>query len=295
MGTRMDPVMQGARVSFATRDEGRAQISTSDYYSQNMSMFDRTAKTRRLGSVSEREYLENAASHVRAWTVDELEYVGSLIDAADRRMRELKLNIQLPDTVFLVKTDGWEEGGANGYTRENAIYLNQSSLSPDLLLHEIFHVVSRYNQLRIDCVYRTLGFRRCSDIVFDLDTRITNPDAPYLRHYLTVYVSGEPVEIALVMMASRPYAGGGFFGYVRKKLVALEGPDDAKVVSKIGGEPRLLDHRAPIDLYDRLGRNTAYNIHQEEVCAVHFEMLMTGARNLPHPQLVEALHRALAS
>ena len=64
---------------------------------------------------------------------------------------------------------------------------------------------------------------------------------------------------------------------------------------KVNGAPRLISHRAAIDFYDRIGRNTAYTIHQEEVSADHFEMLMTGEHGTPHPHLVEALHRALAA
>ncbi|WP_199555273.1 hypothetical protein [Sandaracinobacteroides hominis] len=271
------------------------EIAKSDSYSQNQSLFDRSAKTMTLGAVSEKGYLENAARHVHGWTLDEVAYLTRVIAVANQRMQDLKLAVELPETIVIVKTDGWEEGGANGYTRANAIYLNRNSLSEKLLLHEFFHVISRYNAAKIDKIYATLGFRRCNEVAFDLDTKITNPDAPFLRHYISLRVNGEPIEAVLALVATRAYAGGGFFGYVGKKIVAVEGPDDAKVVRTVDGAPLMYDHRVAIDLYDQIGRNTAYTIHQEEVSADHFEMLMSGETGARHPHLVEALHRALAS
>lgn len=293
--TRKSPDLCQARVAFTTRDEGRVEIAKSDHYSQNQSLFDRSAKTMTLGAVSEKDYLENAARHVHGWTLDEVAYLTRGIAAANQRMQDLKLAVELPETLVLVKTDGWEEGGANGYTRANAIYLNRNSLSEQLLLHELFHIISRYNAAKIDEIYATLGFRRCNEVAFDLDTKITNPDAPFLRHYISLRVNGEPIEAVLALVATRAYTGGGFFGYVGKKIVAVEGGDDAKVVRRANGAPVMYDHRVAIDLYDQIGRNTGYTIHQEEVSADHFEMLMSGEPGTRHPHLVEALHLALAA
>lgn len=293
--TKKAPDLCQARIAFTTREEGRVEIAKSDYYSQNLSPFERSAKAMTLGAVSEKGYLENAARHVHSWTLDEVAYLNRLIAAANQRMQDLKLAVELPETLLLVKTDGWEEGGANGYTRANAIYLNRNSLSEQLLLHELFHVISRYNPAKIDEIYATLGFRRCNEVPFDLDTKITNPDAPFLRHYIALRVNDQPIEAVLALVAKRAYAGGGFFDYVSKRIVAVEGPDDDKVVRKIDGAPLMFDHRAAIDLYDQIGRNTSYTIHQEEVSADHFEMLMSGEPGARNPHLVEALHRALAA
>lgn len=285
----------GSRVIFANRDDGVSQISQSDYYSRNLTRFDLLAKTRRLsGSLDENDYLRNAALHVRSWSNDEITYLREHLSRFDSRMEELGIKAALPDPLLLIKTDGWEEGGANGYTRANAIYLNRSSLSPSLLLHEIFHVISRYNETRIDRVYRALGFEQCNDIEFRDDLRITNPDAPYLRHNLPLTIEGQRFDVVMVMMAREAYSGGSFFRLVRKRLLAVEGPPEAKTVVRRDGEALLFDHRQAVDLYDRIGRNTGYNIHQEEVSADHFEMLVLGARHVPEPSLIRALHQALS-
>ncbi|MEP1576008.1 hypothetical protein [Roseibium album] len=261
---------------FANFDEGRAIIATSDFYTQNLTDFDRRAKTRRLDHVNEADYLCNCARFVRAWSIAERNYLSELARHADLRLRELELNIKLPDEIVLIKTTGEEEGGANGYTRRNAIYLNQGSLSPNLFVHELFHIISRYNETRIREVYALLGFKPCNLITYDDPLRITNPDAPYLRYYLTVQITDGPVDVVMIMRASRPYSGGSFFKYYQKMLLVVEGEDDAKKVALRNGRPWLLGHSDPFNLYAYIGRSTDYNIHQEEISAVHFEMLMLG-------------------
>lgn len=281
-------------VRFLTRGEGQDQISTSDAYTQNLSKFDLQAKIRTVGQADERLYFENARRHVRAWTKDEVVYLGQMIAAADKRARELGLRLQLPKDILLIKTTGWEEGHANGYTRENAIYLNQNSLSYELLLHELFHVISRSNPSLATQAYGLLKFQPCADVAYTDDLRISNPDAPFLRHFTTLHRNGGVFDAVIVMRASRPYAGGGFFAYVRKKLLVVEGDGPRKSVKIVNGAPILVEFSEVDDLYAGIGRNTGYNIHQEEVTAVHFELIMRGKAAPANPQLTDRLRAILS-
>ncbi len=268
-------------------------IATSDVYTKNLSAFDLSAKTRKPGKLNEQDYLENAPEYVRAWTDDEVDYLRAMLDRLHAAACKLELTVKLPETVVFIKTTGYEEGGANGYTRDNGIFLNRNSLSPGLVAHEIFHIISRYNPNLITAVYETLGFKACNEISFPSALRITNPDAPFLRHYLPVNARGEQHDVVMVMIADRPYEGGSFFGYIQKRLLVVEGDDDSKVVKMVGGREVMFGFEEAVDLYDKIGRNTAYNIHQEEVSAVHFEMLLFGHGPIADPSLVSGLHSAL--
>lgn len=267
----------GSSIRFASLYEGREEIATSDFYTQNLTDFDRKAKTRTFVEVDEATYLSNSARFVRGWSDAEQTYLTDIAVKVDARMKELGLDICLPDEIILVKTTGEEEGGANGYTRRNGMYLNQGSLSESLFIHELFHIISRFNVALLPEVYAILGFKPCNEVVYDDPLRITNPDAPYLRYFLTVRTADCLHDVVMIMRASSPYIGGSFFGYYRKKLLVVEGPDHAKVPVLRDGGHVFLDHPDIFDLYDFIGRNTAYNIHQEEVSAVHFEMLLLGA------------------
>lgn len=282
-----------AKIEFATLDEGQVRIATSDVYTKNLSAFDLSAKTRKAGELTEQDYLENAPEYVRSWTDDEIEYLRAMLDRLHAAACNLDLTVELPETIVFIKTTGYEEGGAAGYTRDNSVFLNRNSLSTGLVTHELFHIVSRYNPELTTAVYETLGFKACNDVSFPSELRITNPDAPFLRHYLQVSARGEQHDVVMVMISDHPYEGGSFFGYIRKRLLVVEGDDDRKVVKIVGGREVLIGFEEAIDLYDNIGRNTTYNIHQEEVSAVHFEMLMLGHGPIADPSLVRRMHTVL--
>jgi hypothetical protein len=286
--------LMGSNVHFATREEGRAKIAIPDVYSNRLSPYELKAKIRTMSHVTSDDYLQNCRKFVRSWTSAEVSYLGSMIRWVDERIAALGLNFRLPEDILLIKTTGWEEGGANGYTRENAIYLKQYSLSLHLLIHELFHVVARTNPERATNAYNLLGFEEVEEIQYDDLLKISNPDAPFLRHAVAVTHQGVPIKVCLVMRGSGAYYGGGFFSYVQKKLLVLEEREGRWQPGVTDRQLQFLDYHEVQGLYQQIGRNTGYNIHQEEVTAEHFEFLLSGRTGLPNLPLVEGLQRVLS-
>lgn len=285
----MSAQLLSSAVEFASVDAGKAKIATPDAYTRNLTRFDLQAKIRTLRPATHCDYLSNAQEYVRPWDSDEEEYVKSAIERAHKRLTDIGATICLPDSIVMVKTVGWEEGNANGYTRENAIYLNQDSLTSDLVFHEIFHIISRYNTCKRDRIYETIGFNPTNDILYCDELRITNPDAPSLNHFIRLKHQGRDIEGALIIRASREYDGGGFFGYVRKHVLVLDRIDGAHVPKVADGCEVLLRYDQVNGLHEQLGHNTAYNIHQEEVSADHFKEVIKGTTGLPDQVLVDKL------
>jgi hypothetical protein len=282
-----------ASVEFASVDAGKSKISTPDIYTRNLTRFDLQSKIRTLRNVNQLDYLSNAQAYVRPWENDEVVYVSGALERAHTRLVELGASICLPETILLIKTTGWEEGGANGYTRDNAIYLNERSLSHDLILHEIFHIISRYNETKRDRVYSTMGFALTNDIVYCDDLRITNPDTPTLKHFVKLRHQNRDIEGALIIRASREYDGGGFFSFVRKYVLVLDRVDGVHVPKMVDGHELLLRFDQVQDLYRQIGSNTAYNIHQEETAADHFTEALLGNTMLPDQHLINELVKTL--
>lgn len=278
----------GAEVLFATREEGRDRVSSSDIYTRSLSPFDLQAKVQRIGCLSEADYLENCRAFVRAWSKDEVVYLREIVRQTDLRLSKLEVHAEMPPEIFLVKTTGWEEGGANGYTRQNNIFLNQSSLSSNLFRHEVFHIISRFNQAIRDASYETVGFKKSSPITYKNDRRISNPDAPSLNHTVTLSFCGVEFEAAIIIISDRDYSGGGFFPYVTKRILPITPPAIDSTPF-----PETLDFSQARGLLPTIGRNTSYNIHQEEICASHFEFLLSERRSVPDWHMVEALGHVL--
>lgn len=283
-----------SNVAFLSRADGMEKIGTSDIYSRGLTKFDLMAKIRTLNEdLCETDYLENCCLYVRPWKADEIEYISQVVEEAAQRFSDLEISVTLPDTIYFVATTGWEEGGARGYTRGDTVFLNQRKISRELVLHELFHIVSRFDVDKRDDMYETLRFIKCNELNYDEDNRITNPDAPSLCHFVAFEYKRQESFGAIIIRSSREYVGGGFFSYVEKKILLLDERGGVFSPQIENGEFVFIDFADASGLYNRIGRNTAYNIHQEEICAEHFVALITGETELPDQQLVSDMLVAL--
>ena len=303
----------GSELVFADVAEGAALLGAEDDYTRHASPFDRQAKVRRAGPVSDEEFRAFAARAVLPWTDAERQ---ALADAATRLAPRLEtLRVPVPPRVVVVKTSGDEEGNA-AYTRGTAIMLPRRMLSGGpaalerLLCHELFHVVSRSAPALRRRLYASIGFEPCGDVVLPPHLRalrLTNPDAPAFDHAISVNCDGERRWMVPVLFASGPYdakAGMPFFASMVFRLMAVErrGQPDGTFVADpwldAGGRPLLRSPDEVAGFFEQTGRNTAYLIHPEEIMADNFVHLVVGPPKagvpLPTPAIVEGMERILA-
>ena len=96
------------------------------------------------------------------WTDEQKEDTLPVLEEIKSELAFIKW--QFPEVVYLVKTNGSEEGGA-AYTRSNGIVLpgrRGGGRSKGLITHELFHVLSRHNPELRDKIYAVIGFKKCS-------------------------------------------------------------------------------------------------------------------------------------
>lgn len=304
---------EGSELVFAEVADGAALLGAEDDYTRHASPFDRQAKVRTAGPVSDGEFRAFAARAVLPWTDAERR---AIAEAAARLAPRLEaFGVPVPPRVILVKTSGDEEGNA-AYTRGTAIMLPRRMLSGGgaglerLLCHELFHVVSRSAPGLRRRLYASIGFEPCGDVLLppDLrDLRLTNPDAPAFDHCIRVTCDGEARWMVPVLYASGPYdakAGKPFFASMVFRLMAVERRDEpdgsAAAEPWLDGDGRAL-FRAPDEVagfFEQTGRNTSYLIHPEEIMADNFVHLVVGPPTagvpLPTPGVVAAMERILA-
>lgn len=283
-------------ITLVDSKESKRLVSKPDTYSKMLTSFDIQSKVKRLGELSYKDYLANAKLHIYNWKPYEKQYLKSIIDQVEKQIKKKKYQFDLPNEVLVIKSAMHEEGGANGFTRENYIVLNLNSLSLHLFEHELFHIISRYNSDKISEAYSVLGFKPCNEVEIPssiIDFKITNPDAPFNNFYIELEHKNKPIEALMFLYSKRPYSGGKFFSYVNKGLMLLEGDDNSKQAILDGGRPIILDYYEVNGLYENIGKNTGYNIHQEEVTADHFSMALNDIKNLPDQHLVDNLNEIL--
>lgn len=281
-------------IIFVDQSEAAKLLSTSDEFTQLQSPFDFASKTNNVEGNKEADYLKYAGSQALGWTEKEIEETKEVIEMASAKIKEKGIKLNLPTEIKLVKSSILEEGGAAGYTRGNYIVLKTK---PDihLFLHELFHVFSRANPVKRDAFYNTISFDKMNRLRYPEQlsaSKITNPDAPYFEHYVSVQTSEGKKDVVIITNASRPYEGGSFFEYLELLLLVVEGDGPSKTVAMKDGIPVTLAFGDALDFRDKVGNNTNYIIHPEEILAEHFTMIFND--DIPKdPQFVTALEALL--
>jgi len=290
-------------VRFATRQQGIAAITADDPFTRNLSRFDLQARMRTDREVTLEDWKEFVAKEVRGWSEEEQGIVKPVVDSV--RDRLAKFTFPLPDDIYLVSSTGNEEGGA-AYCRGNHIVLPITVLKRDrgalesLLIHELFHVLSsQHPELRKE-LYAIVGFQQCSEIPIHpslKDRRITNPDAPSIDCTIELKDGDRLIHAAPVLYSSTetfdPAKKGGLFSYLEFRLMVVE-PDGRhwKPLDK-NDRAVVLDPKGSREFNEKIGRNTNYIVHPEEILADNFVHLVLGREKLPTPRIVEELRRVL--
>ena len=309
-----EPLTADTQLEFASLETGRTLVSTRDTFIGALSRFDRQVRLQADGEATEAALLEFLAREVVAWDDaatgnDPVEATTrTLITQSIERLRPKleSFRIPLPKTVLLVQVSGKEEANA-AYTRGTAIMLPKSriqKLKPDaldrLLLHELFHVLSRNApELRRD-LYRIIGFHVCDPMALPpamADLKLTNPDAPLIDCRIELTDDGETCWAAPILYSSSATYDAvkkpPLFQYLTFRLMKLEEHDGRwRPLLKVG-EPILIDPAQSKSFADQIGQNTKYIIHPDEVLADNFVFLVMQTEKLPSPEIIERMSERL--
>lgn len=287
----------------ASVEQARMLLVERDDFTERLSRFDRAARLRTDQPVSDEQFFRHLAQNTLPWNDEELAKLEQAIMSIDRRLAVWQL--PLPEKIWLVKMTGEVDGGA-AYTRGSAIMLPEQRVQMPvaqlerLLVHELFHVLSRLNPELREKLYAIVGFYPCNEVELPAslrDRKITNPDAPRTDYYTELTIDDAPVYVVPVLIAPvpqyDPQRGGTLMDYLGFHLLVVERRDNRWVPALREGEPILLDGFRTPALYDRIGRNTGYIIHPEEVLAENFVLLVMDERTVPTPRVLEQLEAAL--
>ena len=291
------------KIDFATIEQGKKILGAKDDYIEHFSKFDLQAKIKTDKDVTLENYLKNATDAVIDWTDEQKESLQPVLEELKDDLAFLKWNF--PETVYLIRTDGREEAGAS-YTRGNGVVLQIIRGGPGskgLILHELFHILTRHNPEMRDKLYEVIGFKKCNEIKMPAalsDITIANPDAPLNQHYIELTYAGEKVCAVPIIYSREPKydanEGASFFQYMDVKLLIVrqdEADKQFKAVLK-DDKPMLAGFDEVEGLYEQVGRNTGYIIHPEEMLADNFAILASGRTDVPSPEIPAKMRAILA-
>ncbi len=292
----------GQQLIFDTPESARPLLTARDAFVARLSPFDRAARMKTNGIVTETQFLEYVGASVLEWGPAERKRIEAAYELIRPGLK--RLGAPLPETVRLIKTSGREEGRAP-YTRGNAIVLPESTVERPganlgaILSHELFHILSRANPALRDRLYAVIGFEPCGEVIHPvalLDRRITNPDAPINAHAIAVEVGGEKLHAVPVLYSSAANydvgRGGEFFTYLTLELLLVKRTaEGGHLVLEDASGPRLVPIEKVTGYHEQIGSNTGYIIHPEEVVADNFVLLVNGGRTAKSPDVLDRLRR----
>lgn len=281
---------------FASQEQGRSVLAVRDEFVERLSPFDREARLKSSTEISESQYLAFVAASVLPWEEGPAKArVSSAIQSVTARLAELGLVVR--QDILIIRTTGKEEGGA-AYTRGGAIVLPDTILGDTrqdlvkLISHETFHVLTRNSKRLRSLTYKVIGFTPCPEFRFPPDLagrKITNPDAPRNDYCIDVLYRGVAARAVPILYASKPRydpaKGGEFFEYLVFQLALVSG----------NAAPQMVGVGDVQGYFEKVGRNTDYIIHPEEILADNFALLVSKASAPPSPAIPAELLKAMQS
>ena len=224
-------LLTSTTVIAASIDTGRRLLGRPDEFVNSQSQFDRQARVNvaeAILTVTPSIYLDFVSAQVMPWTADELAALKAITQSIERIVSRWP-GITLPESLFLVKTSGREEGFA-AYTRhKNVVALPANMVASlkttpnfgdplhpseshvflrDLIVHELFHIISKNNPSLREALYSVVHYQLTPEPVALPDVPwphrtspqsmptmvITNPDAPALDVYIDMRVREDPFD-----------------------------------------------------------------------------------------------------
>ena len=304
----------------ASKTEGQQLMDSRTEYYASLSQIDLDWRMRKTNATLE-EFKEYAKNQVLDFTQDEQNFMKRVVDYVEKRLSEIGCRLPFPTDITIVKTTMNEEGGAGGYTNGNVIYLGASELGRfarntsesqnqrqllqiqllqmgNLLIHEMFHCLTRNNPDFRRSMYNLIGFTVLDhDINFPSSVKeyiMTNPDVEHLDNFIEVTIDGKKRPCELIVRYSKTWeevsAAGNknasFFNHNECVLIPLDDLYKAYPVNDVE------------DFWDQVGRNTRYVFAPEECLADNFSYAILSYGEdfkFQSPELIENIIDLLKS
>ncbi len=170
-------------LNFITQEDAKRIISTEDNYIKKLT--DKEIELRMFGetNISKVKYLNSLKDSTLNWNENDINRIKKIFKSINKNIKEIIENDSYE--IKLIKTNGKDEWNS-AYTRDDYIFIPQKKVSTytdskfeRLLVHEIFHIISRKDKKIRKALYEILGYNLIQNIEIKeiINKKIlTNPD-----------------------------------------------------------------------------------------------------------------------
>ena len=235
------------------------------------------------------EYRDYLQTDVEDFTKEETDFVNDIMKEAFQLCNSIKLDI-FPKKMRLIKTKGKHYGNSVYYTRENMIVIPENELRAGnknsflrVMLHEVFHIYSRYNPEKRHELYALVGFKPIEAravLPTNLQNRLLfNPDGINFNYTMDLKNGNdEMIKVMPIIVSSEDAfskSNSAFFDYVKFDLYQVEynQNNSFSVLTDKRGFSTLNLADLP-DFFNQIKDNTQYIIHPDEILADNFMYVM---------------------
>ena len=209
-----------------------------------------------------------------------------------------------PKEVKLIKVRGTHYGKSTYYTRQNCIVIPLAELiEPDyenfkrVMLHELFHIYSRYQEAQRTALYDLIGFKSIGNPEFlqmndSLKLKVLlNPDGVNYAYAIQLKDQTKETFFAIPMVVANTNQFNplkpAFFDHLSFSLYKINPPFSRliKVISQNNGQSTLELKNHP-EYFEQIKDNTKYIIHPDEIMADNFAIAL---QSLENPQILDPL------
>ena len=293
--------LQDINFTFTKKEEGKKLITQHDSYIDNLTQLDLNNRCDSRAATVE-QYLALCEEAVLDFTEKEEAQVSLLLCEIDSELKRRGMVLPCIEQINLVKTTGKEENDAYGYTRGKTIYINQSAFDNDgflehLLVHELFHVLTRNCQEFKKAVYSIIGFTVEDKFFSYPETRtlhfVSNPDVCNQVCHAKFKVGRGHQNVVVVTDLSYMYGQGNFHKRFRPFFLPID--ENLEFIRDESGELAFINPTTGCDEYhEHIGGNTRYTTNPEEALAENFVIAVLGTlRDIPNPEIIDAIRQTM--
>jgi len=276
---------------FTSLNDSINKVLDHDEFTNRWSKFDIDVRLNKQNG-NKKELFQYISTQVLQWSESEKIKVDSVMQSINNDIKHLTLRIDCPETIFFIKTTGEEEGNAAGYTRSSSLILNDETLLwefqelRNIIIHELFHIISRNNVSFREKMYEVIGFKIIKEISFPqslIDYKVTNPDAPMINSYINLSNGKESDNYAMITYSKKEFNGGSLFDYLTFGFIKLQDLNNGEKL------PIIYVDGDFTNFFEQIGKNTGYNFHPDEILADNFVFLLNENNNLPSQWVVDKM------
>lgn len=221
---------------------------------------------------------------VSDWKQTEKKQMNEVIQKAKKMLDSIHVDLFPSDLAFIkIKTnhygnDVYYTRGKNILIPENIFSQYETEKQLPVMLHEIFHVISRYDVQKREDLYALIGFEKLdkSPLLNESLAKkiLTNPDGVNMNYAIRLEQDNKTTILALPIISSKfsKYKDNvqTFFEYLDFDIYALNQRDGKWTVLTDEKTKTTLPLSATPSFFTKIKDNTQYIIHPDEIMADNF-------------------------